>query len=355
MEKFEKIFKSIDSNIDAVLISSDVNRRYFTGMKSSAGFVLAFKEKAYLLIDFRYIEKAKSVVTNCEVVLMTSVKKQVNELLKKHNAKVMAVESEVVTISELNNYKKCFEVSEIDTTDSLSKAIRDLRSVKSKEEIEKIQKAQKIAEKAFDNVLNFIKPGVTEKEIALQLDFYMLKNGAEALSFETIALAGKRTSLPHGVPSDAVVKDGDFVLMDYGAVFDGYHSDMTRTICVGKPSEEMKEVYEIVLKAQKEAISKICAGVKGCDMDKISRDIITKNGYGDYFGHSLGHGVGVEIHEFPNLSPMSEYKLKENNVVTVEPGIYIPEKFGVRIEDFVVVNKNGCYNLTNTIKQLISI
>lgn len=355
MNKFERLFGVLPDNIDAALITADVNRRYFTGMKSSAGVVLVFKDQAYLIIDFRYIEAARKKVVGAQVVLQGKLLEQINELLSKHGAKTLAIESDTMTVSELNMYKKHISESEIVSSDALSNAIRDLRIIKTRDEIEKIIKAQRIAEAAFENVLNFIKPGVTEKDIGLCLDYYMLRNGAEALSFDTIALTGANTSLPHGVPSDALVKDGSFVLMDYGATYDGYHSDMTRTVCVGKPTEKMEQVYKTVLDAQLKSMAAIKEGAVGSDVDKIARDVISDAGYGDMFGHSLGHGVGMEIHETPNASPASKYVLKENMIITVEPGIYIPDEFGVRIEDFVIVGKNGFENMTLANKSLISL
>ncbi len=355
MNRFEKLFNILGNDTDSILITSDINRRYFSGMKSSAGYILAFPEKAYLLIDFRYIEKAKKTVKDCEVILLKSLKNQCKELLEKHNAKIICIESDNVTISDLQELNKYFEGYDIDMTSKLSNAITQLRSLKTPEEIEKITKAQRIAEKAFDNVLNFIKPGKTEKEIALELEFYMLRNGAEALSFDTIALAGKNTSLPHGVPSDTPVKSGDFVLMDYGAVFDGYHSDMTRTICVGNPTDEMKEIYQIVLSAQSKALDFVKAGITGKELDAVARDEIFFAGYGENFGHGLGHGVGMEIHEYPNAASSFDKVIEENTVITIEPGIYLPDKFGVRIEDFVVVKQDFCENITKCAKNLICI
>lgn len=351
MNRFEKL--EFPQNADAVLITSDINRRYFTGMKSSAGVILGFREKAYLIIDFRYIEKARKIVDSCEVVEQVKLPEQVSELLKKHNAKRVAVESMDMTIQRLNLFKMALPDIEFITTDELSTTIYDMRTVKTKDEIEKIQKAQRLAEKAFDEVLNFIKPGVTEREIALFLDNNMIKSGAEAISFDTIALTGKNTSMPHGVPTDCAVQNGDFVLMDFGAIYDGYHSDMTRTVCVGQPTEEMEKVYNIVLEAQLKALDFIKSGVTGAEADGIARNYIASEGYGDAFGHSLGHGVGMEIHEYPNASYRSKTIFKENMVVTVEPGIYLPEKFGVRIEDFVVVTENSCRNLTNCPKKMI--
>ncbi|MBS1324466.1 MAG: aminopeptidase P family protein [Oscillospiraceae bacterium] len=338
---------------DGALITSDINRRYFTGMKSSAGMLLIFKECAYLIIDFRYIEKARNTVKNCTVMEQENLTEQINSLMKKHNAKSLAVESMDMTLSRMSFLEKKFPDIEFIKSDELSNNIYDMRTIKSTEEIEKIHKAQKIAEKAFDEILGFIRPGVTEREIALKLDNCMLENGAEGLSFETIALAGANTSMPHGVPGNYKVKNGDFVLMDFGAVYDGYHSDMTRTVCVGQSSEKMGKIYDIVLKAQLEALKKVKSGITGSELDGYARDIIDESGYGDFFGHSLGHGVGMEIHEFPTASSKSETILKENMVVTVEPGIYLPGEFGVRIDDFVVVTENSHQNLTNYPKKLI--
>ena len=201
--------------------------------------------------------------------------------------------------------------------------------------------------------MKFIKVGVTEKEIALELDFYMLSHGAEAVSFETIAVSGKNSSMPHGVPTDKKIENGDFITMDFGAVYNGYHSDMTRTVIVGEPTEKQKEVYETVLKAQTEALAVLKAGVSGVDADKAARDIIDAKGYKENFGHGTGHGVGIEIHESPNLSPYSKAILETGNIVTVEPGIYIPDEFGVRIEDMALITEDGYINLTSCEKELI--
>lgn len=351
MNNIEKL--KLPDNADCALITSDINRRYFTGMKSSAGLLAIFRNAAYLLIDFRYFEKACRTVSDCEVLEEKNIKEQLAELMKKHSAHTIAVESADMTLKRMAFFEKKFPEFEFIKNNELSDNIYELRTVKTADETAKIAAAQKIAEKAFDEVLNFIKPGVTEREISLSLDEYMLRNGAEALSFETIALAGKNTSMPHGTPSEYKVKSGDFVLMDFGAVYDGYHSDMTRTICVGKPSEKMEEVYGIVLNAQLKALETISAGISCAELDRTARDIINAAGFGENFGHALGHGVGLEIHEFPTASARSETILKENMIVTIEPGIYLPGEFGIRIEDFVAVTKNNCKNLTNSPKNLI--
>jgi Xaa-Pro aminopeptidase len=354
MNRFGKLFERFES-ADCALITSDINRRYFTGMKSSAGIVLAFPEKAYLLIDFRYIEKARATVTNAEVIELKRLFPQISELLKKHEAESMAIESENMTVKELNTYRHYFSSLKIVSDDSLSNAIWALRMIKDDEEIECIKMAQHIAEMSLEELLPFIKVGRTEREVALELNRLMFKNGAEDLSFETIVLAGRNTSMPHGVPSDKKIEEGEFVLMDFGAVYNGYHSDMTRTVCVGKPSEEMEKVYDIVLRAQEAGIEAARAGIMGSALDKVSRDIIEAAGYGECFGHSLGHGVGLDIHEKPNASPNYKLPLSSGSVVTIEPGIYIAGKFGVRIEDFVILTENGCENMTKCAKNLISL
>ena len=354
MTRFDRLFE-IFEGADCVLITSDINRRYFTGMKSSAGVILAFPEKAYLLIDFRYIEKARATVKDAEVIELKKLYPQLMELLKKHGAESVAIESETMTVKELNAYEHFFTDLTFVCNDSLSNAIAALRAAKDSEEIACIRKAQEIAERALEELMGFIKVGVTEREIALELNRLMFAYGAEDLSFETIVLSGANTSMPHGVPSDKKVESGDFVLMDFGAVYNGYHSDMTRTVCVGEPTEEMRKVYDIVLSAQLAGIEAAKAGILGSELDKVSRDIIEKAGYGSCFGHSLGHGVGMEIHEKPNASPNYKLPLNEGAVVTVEPGIYIAGKFGVRIEDFVILTENGCENLTKSAKNLITL
>lgn len=353
MEKITELQSFLKNSHQAVLIHSPENRRYFTGFPSSDGYLLITKKEAVFFADSRYIEAAQKSVTSCKCRLLTRVEKEIKSYIREKSIYKIYAEASSLSVGSSQFLKKTFFPRMVKPSFKLENKIKALRAVKAKEEIENIKAAQKIAEDAFSHILTFIKPGVTEKQIALELDFYMLSHGAEALSFETIAVTGAKTSMPHGVPDETVVKNGDFVTMDFGAVYKGYHSDMTRTVAVGSVTAEQKAVYDIVLKAQKACLDMLKKGVSCADADKASRDIITDAGYGDYFGHATGHGVGVEIHENPNLSPRSTAILETGNVVTVEPGIYLPERFGVRIEDMAVITQNGCENLTTAPKELI--
>lgn len=349
--RIEKIAASLSAG-EGALITSDISITYLTGFQHSEGFVFITKENSYFLIDFRYAEDAQKKVNHIDIVMFNNAFDSINELLLKHNIERVVIEDAAVTLSAYNSFKDKLK-AEIVNSSALSKLIGDLRIVKSAEEIEKLRIAQKIAEKAYLEVLNFVKPGITEKEIAARLEFLMKMNGAQRVAFDLITVTGKKTSLPHGVPGDVAVKSGDFVTFDIGAVYDGYHSDMTRTIAVGSVSDEQREIYDIVLKAHLAGLDAVCAGVSGFDVDNVSRSIITEAGYGEYFGHSTGHGVGLEIHESPYASMRSTDILKENMTLTVEPGIYLPDKFGVRIEDTVLVTKEGFETFASIPKDLL--
>ena len=348
-----KFFELLKTKEDCVIISSPENRRYFTSFNSSDGFLVITGNETIFFTDSRYIEAAQNQVTVCKSVLLKRVSETIAPYLKEKNIENIYLETERLTVAELNSLKKVFDFCKVEAKEEVDEIINKLRSVKTEKEVEYIKKAQQIAEDAFKHILKFIKVGVTEKEIALELDFYMLSHGAEAVSFETIAVSGKNSSMPHGVPTDKRIENGDFITMDFGAVYNGYHSDMTRTVIVGAPTEKQKEVYETVLKAQKEALAVLKNGITGVEADKAARDIIEAKGYKENFGHGTGHGVGIEIHESPNLSPYSKAILETGNIVTVEPGIYIPDEFGVRIEDMALITENGYINLTNCEKELI--
>lgn len=338
----------------AALIMSEENVCYFTSFHSSNGYLVVTKEKSYFLTDSRYIEAAQSKISTCdEILLLKNMKEDVSALLKKLGITVLHLECERTTVKRYNEIASAMDFAATVCDGELDKAIDEIRKIKTQSQVDAIKKAQRIAEKAFEHILTFISTEKTEKEIALELEYFMLKNGADALSFETIAVSGKNSSMPHGVPGNKKIESGDFITMDYGATVDFYHSDMTRTVAVGEVSSKQIEVYETVLKAQMAGIQKIKEGVACSEVDAVSRDIIKNAGYGEYFGHGLGHGVGVEIHELPTLNPSSKEILKAGHVVTIEPGIYLPGQFGVRIEDMALVTQQGCINLTNCEKKLI--
>ncbi|MBQ2943814.1 MAG: aminopeptidase P family protein [Ruminococcus sp.] len=348
IEKISNILK----DKEAALVTSDISITYLTGFQHSEGYVFITEDKSYFLIDFRYAEAVQKAVNHMEIVMFSNAFESINELIAKHNITSILVEDCSVTLSAYTGFNEKLN-AEIQNTSELSKIISESRIIKTADEIEKLRTAQKIAEKAYLEVLNFVKPGITEREISARLEFLMKMNGAERVAFELITVTGKKTSLPHGVPGDVEVQAGDFVTFDIGAVYDGYHSDMTRTVAVGSVSDGQKKIYDIVLKAHLAGMDAVKAGVSGFDVDKVCRDIITEAGYGQYFGHSTGHGVGLEIHEAPNASQKSEHILKENMTLTVEPGIYLPDKFGVRIEDTVLVTKEGFETFASMPKELI--
>ena len=312
------------------------------------------ENKAILFVDFRYFEKAKKTVLNMEVVLANNFLADIKELLKTENIKKVLLETDFVNLDSFERTKNAFEGIEVSSDNTLSQAIGGLRQIKSAEEIECIKKSQEITDNAFAHILNYIKAGVTEREIALELEFFMRKTGSEGVAFDTIAVSGKSSSLPHGVPTDKPLEVGDFLTMDFGAVYNGYCSDMTRTVAIGYVTDEQQKVYDTVLNAQLSALKEIAPNKVCKEIDKIARDIINKEFEG-CFGHGLGHSVGLEIHENPALNTRDETLLKAGIIMTVEPGIYLPDKFGVRIEDMVLITDTSHENLTKSPKELIII
>ena len=349
----EKLSAKLSAFADAALILSEENRLYFTEFPASDGALLVTPYGAVFYTDSRYTEAAAAKIGADYVRDSENMYQELSARFEEYGINTVAIENDRITLADYEELKNKLRGVEFNPTAALSRVIEEIRLVKSEEELDKIKAAQAIAEKAFDHMLGFIRPGMTEKQVQLELDFYMLSHGADALSFETIAVAGKKSSLPHGVPGDNIIQPGDFLTLDFGAVKDGYHSDMTRTVAVGQPSARQKEVYGIVLEAQLAGLAALKDGVTGFDADKASRDVIAQAGYGSFFGHGTGHGVGVEIHEAPRLSPRSKATLHTGNVVTVEPGIYLPGEFGVRIEDMAVITDEGSVNLTHCDKSLI--
>ena len=355
MNRIKKLSMALPEGADAALVTSDVNRRYFTGLGSSAGTLLAFRDAAYFIIDFRYIEVAKATVTGARVMLQEKLTEQLDTLLKKHGAQTVAIETDYLTVGTLEQYRQKLSGYEFLTESTLNDAILSMRSVKEPQELECIQKAQAITDAAFLDILDFIQPGKTEKEIAAYLEYCMRRRGADGLAFETIAAGGPNSAKPHAVPGDRPLQTGDFFTLDYGASWGGYCSDMTRTVAVGEPTEEMRRVYQTVLDAQCLGIRTAQVGVSCRAVDEAARELIYKAGYEGCFGHSLGHSVGLEIHEMPGFSPSIDPQTlcREGMVITVEPGVYLEGRFGVRIEDMVWFAPDGTKDLTNSPKELI--
>ena len=344
--------KDMLSSKQAALVTDEISIFYFTGFPHSEGYLMITPDNSYLLVDFRYIEAAQNTVKSSEVVIFSNPFETINNLISANNTEEILLEADKITVSAFRTMQKEIK-AELTGDDKLSLFIKDLRIIKSADEIEKLKTAQNIAEKAYLEVLNMVKPGITERQIALELEYLMKKNGAEKIAFDLITVTGKKTSLPHGVPTDVEVRNGDFVTFDIGAVYEGYHSDMTRTVAVGEVSDKKRQIYDIVLKSHLAGLDAVRAGVSGFDVDKVCRDIIKDAGYGEFFGHGTGHGVGLEIHEEPRVSPKGETILKSGMIITVEPGIYLPDEFGVRIEDTVLVTDNGYETFAHIPKELI--
>ncbi|MCK4259792.1 MAG: aminopeptidase P family protein [Halanaerobiales bacterium] len=352
VENLKKLFS--EKQIDGVMITKAENRRYITGFTGSSGIVIVSGEKNVLITDFRYLEQAAEQAQGFEIVdgsldMVVAAK----DVVQKLNITNLGFESQGMNYYEYQQYSKNLNV--ITKMIPLETMVEELRLYKDEEEIQRIQKAAEIADAAFEHIQSFIKPGLTELEVALELEYFMKKIGSEKNAFDFIVASGPRSSLPHGVASNRVIQSGEFVKMDYGAVYNGYHSDMTRTVVVGEPSDKMIEIYNVVKKAQQSALDNIKAGMTSIEADAIARDIITEAGYGSNFGHGLGHGIGLEIHEGPRVSVKEEVILKENMVITVEPGIYLPQWGGVRIEDDIVITKDGCRVLTKATKEMIKL
>ncbi len=353
IEKIQE--RLIKENIDAIWINNIINIRYLTGFTGSTADLLVLKEEGYILVDSRYweqvnheVKKIKPVLVDGDLNLFTFLK----ELENKGGLRRLGFESSNVVYSTWVKLRGLLQNAELIP---LSNWVEELRMIKTENEIEKIKKALMIAEQAFEKILPLIKVGITEKDIAIELEYQMAKLGSEKPAFDTIVASGERGALPHGKASNKKLMGNEFIVFDFGAVYEGYHSDITRTIYFGSPDEEEILVYNIVLEAQKKAEEAIEEGVQCSFVDRVARDIIQENGFGNYFGHGLGHGVGLEIHELPRVSSKSETVFKKGMVITVEPGIYIPGKFGIRIEDMVVVDDHGSKILNKLTNDLIII
>jgi Xaa-Pro aminopeptidase len=347
MNRLDNLYELINRlNVEGIVISSFPNIFYFSKFTSEDCILYINKKEAYLITDSRYTLQAKRQAKNFKIIIRKST--YTNELKNLINGGKVLFE-ENIPYFQYESFTK-----NIDATFS-SINIDYLRNIKDISEINKIKKATQIADKCYKHILSFIKPGMKETTVSNEMIRYMKELGASKESFETIVASGKRGALPHGVASNKIIKDGEFVTLDFGCVYKGYCSDITRSFMIGKASKEMIRVYNVVKKAQELATKSVKAGIKASEVDKVARDYIERKGYGRYFTHSTGHGVGIEVHDPISVSKYSDTILEENMIITIEPGIYIPKLGGIRIEDDVLVKKDGYEVLTKATKKLISI
>ena len=355
MNHFAEIRNQLPAyELDAMLLTCEANRFYASGFSSTGtdGVAIVTREETYYFTDFRYIEAANRIVRDARIEMTGHDRDYytlLNEVIERHHLKNVGYEDEYMTVADWRSYESKLRCTLVPAT----KLLRALRAVKDDAELEALTSAQRIAERALEEIYNDVRPGATEKEIAARLTYLMLHYGAENVSFDPIVVSGANGSMPHGVPGEKQIRPGEFVTMDFGCIYHGYCSDMTRTVAVGHVTEEMDTVYHTVLKAQLAGIAAAHAGVAGQAIDGAARQVIVDAGYGQYFGHSFGHGVGVEIHESPNASPTFTAELPAGAVISAEPGIYIPDKFGVRIEDVIILRDDHCDIITQAPKKLL--
>lgn len=351
MSKLAKLqAKLSEKGLDALIVTNPYNRRYITGFTGTAGMAIITPQEGIFITDFRYTDQAQEQAKEFKIIEHTqAIELEAKSQLEALQVKNVGFEKFAVTYAEYERFKNVFPV-ELVPVEGL---IEELRVIKSDEEIQILKEAGKIVDDAFEHILSFIKPGVPEIDIANELEFFMRKQGASSSSFDIIVASGYRSALPHGTASTKKINTGELVTMDFGALYKGYCSDITRTVAVGNISDELMQIYQTVLEAQMIGVNEIKPGMTGREADALTRDYITSKGYGKYFGHSTGHGIGLEIHEAPTLSIRSETVLTPGMVVTVEPGIYISNTGGCRIEDDIVITKTGNERLTYASKELI--
>jgi Xaa-Pro aminopeptidase len=353
MEKIEKLRALMEKKkLDAFIVTSAQNRRYISGFTGSAGLLIITKSKQLFITDFRYMEQATEQAPDFEIIEhKQSIIQEAAAQLLKEGAQQAGFEHEDVTFALYQQFQNAVHADLIPA----SGLVEELRLIKSEAELAIMKTAAEIADAAYTHILTFVKPGMKEIEVSNELEFFMRKQGATQSSFDTIVASGYRSALPHGVASDKEIQKGELVTLDYGALYNGYCSDITRTFAVGEISDKLREIYDIVLEANLRGVAGVKPGITGKEADALTRDYINEKGYGQYFGHSTGHGLGMDVHESPALSFRSDTVLKPGMVVTVEPGIYIPEVGGCRIEDDLVLTADGSERLTFSTKDLITL
>ena len=352
MDHIAKITAQLpEHGLDAMLVTSAPGERYAVGFEGE-GWVLVSRDGARYSTDGRYIEAARQQVTGAEIVLTERGQSHLalaREEIRRRGLKRVGFESGRVSADELGRWKDSLPCELVAAQGLLD----GLRAAKDEEELARMRQAQRITDEAFREILNFIRPGLTEQEVAARLVYELLRRGGRRGSFDPIVAAGANGSMPHAVPGETVIQPGMFVTMDFGCVYEGYCSDMTRTVAVGQPTDEMERVYHTVLEAQRAGIAAARAGVTGSEVDRAARQAIQQAGYGSFFSHSFGHSLGLEIHESPNASPSEQTVFPAGAVISAEPGIYLPGHFGVRIEDVLVLREGGCEDITQAPKNLI--
>ena len=352
MKNLEKYLSLLGGDLDGLLLTSRYSRHYGAEFDIAEGMAVVSKSGCRYFTDSRYLESAQKNIRDFAVLdvgMGRGYVRRINEAIADFGVTCLGYEEKYLTAEELLNFEEVLKAPLLPVSGRLN-AFRD---VKEPWELERMKQAQAITDKAFSEVLSKIRPGITELALQAELIYALYKNGATGLAFDPIVVSGPNTSLPHGVAGERVIQPGDFVTMDFGAAWQGYCSDMTRTVAVGSVTPEMRYVYCVVLEAQQTAIQATKAGLTGAEIDAIARNVIAKAGYGGFFGHSYGHGLGLEIHEGPNLSPRYDKVIPAGAVCSAEPGIYLPGKFGVRIEDVTVICQTGCEDITASPKELI--
>ena len=351
MSNLSKIQQHL-GGLDALVLTDPVSIRYACGFHIDDGAAVIARDKAWLITDSRYTEAAGEAVKDMQILSASSgtpFKALAGHLFQQYALQRVGAEEDRMSLAAWQRMEQDLGR----TLETAAHILGDLRPQKSELELQSLIAAQRIAEKALDEVLGLIRPGLTEEELAAELVYRLYKFGGEGLSFPPIVVTGAKTSMPHGVPGSKVIQAGDFVTMDFGTLKNGYCSDMTRTVAVGHADDEMKKVYDTVLRAQRAGMEAAAPGVTGRDIDAAARKVIGDAGYGPYFGHSFGHSLGLEIHEAPNASPANDRPMPEGAVISAEPGIYLPGRFGVRIEDVLWLQGSGCVNITEAPKELL--